>query len=317
MGAGRDGPQEQKFSGSNSHSPRFKYQNLFSPFTARSKEGTLTYPKTAIISDLHGNTPALQVAIEHALSEGVERFVCLGDVVGYGAHPRECLDVAMRLCVPKPTPFEFERPHGGEGELAPGLCLQGNHEFALLHSAEDFNPRARAAIDWTREQFNEVEDEDDRARYWEFLSGLAPKASDGVAMFAHGSPRDPVREYMLPRDIHDADKLRENFEEMDAGVCFVGHSHVPAVYYEDRRFFQPQGTQGPYDLGDLERARAIVNVGSIGQPRDRDPRLCYVIFTGTALTFVRLEYDVAQTQADIRAIPALPDELAERLSAGR
>jgi diadenosine tetraphosphatase ApaH/serine/threonine PP2A family protein phosphatase len=104
---------------------------------------------------------------------------------------------------------------------------------------------------------------------------------------------------------------------MQRPVCFVGHSHVPAVYYEDRRFFRPRGTEGPYRLGASESLKVLINVGSVGQPRDGDPRLSYVLFDGSNVTFVRLDYDIAGAQADIRAVPALPDTLAQRLEAGR
>jgi diadenosine tetraphosphatase ApaH/serine/threonine PP2A family protein phosphatase len=166
------------------------------------------------------------------------------------------------------------------------------------------------------------------------MANLAPAAHDGVAMFAHGSPRDPVREYMLPRDITDEPKMRANWECMREPICFVGHSHVPAVYFEDavppgftaamgvrgvidRRLFRPRDTEGPYDLEPADGRRAIVNVGSIGQPRDGDNRLSYVLFDGRAVTFVRLEYDFERAMADIRAVPELPDYLADRLRVGR
>ena len=271
----------------------------------------MTYPLTAILSDLHGNEPALETALADARRRGVRRFVCLGDVIGYGARPRHNLDWIMRLCVPAPdAPEEF-------GNLEPGLCLQGNHEYALLNSAEDFNSRARAAIEWTREELNRDEDKERRYAYWDFLAALAPSAQDGVAMFAHGSPRDPVREYMLPRDITDDAKMRANWECMRAPVCFVGHSHVPAVYFEDRRLFRPKGSEGPYDLDTSSRLRAIVNVGSVGQPRDGDNRLSYVLFDGRAITFVRLEYDIQRAVEAIELVSALPDYLAERLKVGR
>jgi predicted phosphodiesterase len=271
----------------------------------------MSYPLTAIISDLHGNEPALETALADARTRGARRYVCLGDVIGYGARPRHNLDWVMRLCVPAPdAPSEF-------GDLEPGLCLQGNHEYALLNSAEDFNSRARAAIDWTREELNRGDDKERRYAYWDFLAALAPEAHDELAMFAHGSPRDPVREYMLPRDIMDDSKMRANWERMQAPVCFVGHSHVPAVYYEDRRLFRPQGTQGPFQLGASKSLRAIVNVGSVGQPRDGDNRLSYVMFDGQAVTFVRLEYDIERAMTDIGAVPALPSYLAERLKVGR
>lgn len=275
----------------------------------------MTYPVTAILSDLHGNRPAVDVALADAFERGARRIVCLGDVVGYGADPRYALQRIMRLVAARPLESD-----GAPGDLVPGLCLQGNHEFGLLHSAEDFNPKARAAIDWTREELNRCETREESYAMWDFLSELEPVANDGTAMFAHGSPRDPVREYLLPRDITDVAKMRALFDAMTAPICFVGHSHVPAVFYEDRRLYRPTGTEGPYDLGDLDGApgsRAILNVGSVGQPRDGDPRLSYVLFDGRHVTFVRLEYEVERAVASIRAVPELPEHLAARLLVGR
>lgn len=272
----------------------------------------MAYPLTAIISDLHGNRPALEVTLADARARGAERYVCLGDVVGYGAAPRECLDVVMTLCVPEAVDPE---DNGSQGALEDGLCLLGNHEQALLYHAEDFNPKARAAIDWTREELNRDPEKGDT--YWDFIGELEPKCSDGTVMFAHGSPRDPVREYMLPRDIADPEKMAANFALMDRPVCFVGHSHVPAIYYDDGRLFRPHGTEGPYDLGDLEAQRCIVNVGSVGQPRDGDNRLAYVMFDGSSVTFVRLEYPWEAAAEAIRAVPELPDFLADRLAVGK
>jgi diadenosine tetraphosphatase ApaH/serine/threonine PP2A family protein phosphatase len=269
------------------------------------------YPLTALISDLHGNVPALELAIEDARERGARRFVCLGDVVGYGARPRACLDIVMELCVPG-----AKAPAGG-GALEDGVCLRGNHEDALLNSAEDFNPKARAAIEWTRDEINRAEPRDRAFAYWDFLSELMATECDEVAMFAHGSPREPVREYILPRDMMDRGKMRANFQAMTREVCFIGHSHVPAVYYEDERLYQPTQTEGPYALGLGEGKRAIVNVGSVGQPRDADPRLSYALFDGRSLWFVRLEYDHECAADEIRAVPELPDYLADRLAVGR
>jgi len=268
------------------------------------------YPLTAILSDLHGNAPALEVALADARRRGVRRYVCLGDVVGYGADVHHNLDWVMRLCVERPD------PPPGFGALEPGLCLQGNHEQALLNgSAEDFNAPARQAIEWTRGALNDDEDRERRYATWDFLGELRPSADDGVAMFAHGSPRDPVREYMLPRDIENEDKMRENFAAMSSATCFVGHSHVPCIYYEDGRLVPPNGAERPYDVG-TPATRAIVNVGSIGQPRDGDNRLSYALFDGRRVTFVRRPYDIDAAASAIRAA-GLPEFLANRLAVGR
>lgn len=274
----------------------------------------MSYPLTAILSDLHANVPAIETALADARARGAERFVCLGDMVGYGADPCFALDWVMRLCVPGAT--DPLRP-AHLPPLVDGICLRGNHEDALLESAADFNPKAKAAIEWTREEL--LSKSGEGHEYFDFIDGLRPSntISDPVAMFAHGSPRDPVREYMLPRDVTNPDKMAQNFAAMTRDVCFVGHSHVPAIYYQDGRLFRPQGTEGPYALGAGPKNRAIVNVGSVGQPRDGDPRLSYAMFDGTTITFVRLDYDHAAAAAAIRAVPALPEYLAERLALGR
>lgn len=263
---------------------------------------------TAIISDLHGNVPALEAMVADAREQGAQRFVCLGDMVGYGASPRYALDLALRLC-------GAGARHEDGTPLQDGLCLKGNHEEALLSSAEDFNPKARAAIEWTRGEL--LTDEERADAYWDFIGGLPASDQDDRAMYAHGSPSDPVREYLLPRDVKDTEKMARNFAAMTRTVCFVGHSHVPGIYYEDQRYFLPRGSAGPYELGDHTDCKVIVNVGSVGQPRDGDPRLSYVLFDGEAITFRRVEYDIDRAADAIRAVDDLPDFLAERLGAGR
>ncbi len=266
----------------------------------------VAYPLTAILSDLHGNLQALEVALEDASRKGVRRLVCLGDVVGYGARPVECLERVRAWTDPGAV--------DGKGvALEPGVCLLGNHEQALLEGGVDFNPRARAAIDWTREHL--WSDRESGRAWFDWLGSLRPEAVDEAAHFAHGSPRDPVREYVTPRDARDAPKLAALFAAMRRDVCFVGHSHIPGVYFEDGRLHRPRGSEGPFRLRD-GGPRALVNVGSVGQPRDRDVRLSYALFDGEHLTFVRLEYDVRAAQQDILAIPELPTSLAERLSEG-
>ena len=270
----------------------------------------MSYPKTAIISDLHSNVPAVETALRDALERGVERFVCLGDVIGYGAEPRPCLELVMRICGEEAKhPFE-------DTPLQPGLCLLGNHEQALLETPVDFNPKARQAIEWTREEIGNC-DREDKLRYWDFLGELEPTRCDEVAQYAHGSPRRPVHEYMIPRDSINTEKMRANFDAMQRDLCFVGHSHIPAIYYDDGRLFRPSGTEGPYELATETSSKAIINVGSVGQPRDGDTRLSYVIFDGRCITFVRLEYSHEDAAERIRAVNELPDYLADRLAVGR
>ena len=268
---------------------------------------------TALISDLHSNWPALEAAVDDARERGAQRFVCLGDVIGYGAAPCACLDEVMKLC----------GEQASFGGLEPGVCLQGNHEAALLDGAPDFNANARRAIDWTRDAINAAEGNRQRSYdYWDFIGALEPMVVEGRSIYAHGSPRDPVREYLMPRDARDPDKLAALFAAMteiapEARVCFVGHSHVPGIFYEDGRYYRPKGIEGPYQLLDTDAERAIVNVGSVGQPRDGDTRLSYALWDGSELTFVRKDYDVELAQAAIRSVEELPEYLADRLGKGR
>lgn len=268
----------------------------------------MSYPLTAIISDLHGNVPALRAMLADVRAQGARRFVCLGDMVGYGASPRFALDLVMQLC--------GDDPKDDEGNpLEPGICLKGNHEDALISSAVDFNPKARAAIEWTRDEISsDVERCDD---YWEFIAERSASACDERAMFAHGTPRDPAREYLMPRDLKDQAKMRALFAAMERSLCFVGHSHIPGIYYEDGRYFLPRGSAGPYAIEDRPDCRVLINVGSVGQPRDGDARLCYVLFDGESITFRRVEYAIEEAQESIRAVPELPEFLAERLAFGR
>ena len=150
---------------------------------------------------------------------------------------------------------------------------------------------------------------------WNYLGGMQETHREGDLLLVHGSPRDPVRDYMIPKDAGDEDKMKDVFARMnDARLCFVGHSHVPGVYPESGGYLQPEAVDGLYPVG---QGRAVVNVGSVGQPRDGDPRASFATFDGERVAFHRLPYDHEQTMAKIRAIPELPDYLADRLAKGR
>ena len=247
----------------------------------------------AFLSDIHGNLSALEAVLAEMGRLRVSRILCLGDVVGYGPSPRECIQRAMGF----------------------DLCLRGNHEAALLFAPEDFNPHARAALDWTRDRLNASEfPREMNHALWRWLDGLPESHRTKDALLVHGSPRDPVREYMLPQDVRDAAKMKEVFALVDRPLCMVGHSHLPGVFTEDRRFLSPAEVGGAWRPED---GKAVVNVGSVGQPRDGDPRACFVTWDGETVRFHRVEYDVQDTVERILRTGVLPKILAFRLAEGR
>ena len=150
---------------------------------------------------------------------------------------------------------------------------------------------------------------------WGYLGEMQETRQEDELLLVHGSPRDPVRDYMVPHDGGDSEKMGECFAKMGgARLCFVGHSHVPGVYPEGGGYLSPDTLQNVYPVGD---ERVLVNIGSVGQPRDGDPRASFVTYDGEAVAFHRVPYDHESTAAKIRAIPELPDYLADRLAKGR
>ena len=249
--------------------------------------------KRAIISDIHGNLEALETVLGHIDGQNVEEIVCLGDIIGYGPNPCECLDLVIKSCK---------------------FCLLGNHDQAALFDPEGFNSGAERAIFWTREQLEKPGGEriaiDAR---WDFLGGLPRINRDGEWLYVHGSARNPVNEYVFPEDIYNQKKMDKLFSLVPHG-CFQGHTHVPGVFTETRNFLSPEETEYVYAIDDK---KFMVNVGSVGQPRDGDPRSCYVIQEDAKLEFHRVEYDCDGTAAKIYDIPDLDNFLGDRIKQGR
>jgi len=257
---------------------------------------------TAIISDIHGNAVALKAVLEDIKAKGLERIVCLGDIIGYGPEPLECVDLVAEHCE---------------------WSLLGNHDFGVLYEPTNFNPAAESAAFWTRSAFDNEEDDEARARRYEFLGRLRVRVSEtfnGAAkpvLAVHGSPRRPINEYIFPDDVINAtDKMRTIFEHVDS-LCIVGHTHVPGVFTDEPDFYPPDeiGENNTYKFQDDERA--IINVGSVGQPRDHNPRASYAVIYDDRLEFFRVDYDIEETARKIKAIPELNDWLADRLFEGR
>jgi predicted phosphodiesterase len=247
---------------------------------------------TAVVSDLHGNLAAAEAVFSDIRRRMIKDIVCLGDMIGYGPNPREVLDLC-RDC---------------------RFVLMGNHEEAVMFYGEDFNEKARKALEWTKEQLNSTKyDRTENYELWNFLGCLEESHTDNQMMYVHGSPRVPTKEYMVPADIRNKEKMKEIFDLIPS-LCFVGHSHIPGVYTDTFRFYSPERLGGTYSHNG---GKALINVGSVGQPRDGDPRSSYVTTDGTTVRFHRLEYDVEETVKRIYATPGLPNYLADRLLVGR
>lgn len=241
--------------------------------------------KYAIISDIHGNLAALQQVHQHIEQQGYDRIVCLGDIVGYGPFPNECCNVVQDIA---------------------DVTIIGNHDHAALGltATSYFNKYAAAAIQWTADELN------DSSRL--FLQGLPFQAEENNLLFVHASPVEP-KEWNYVLSLYDA---IDNFRAFSQHLCFIGHSHVPAIYsYEDGEF---PTNEPPDRLQVLDVFRYIINVGSVGQPRDRNPHACYGMYDSEARTFTlhRVDYDIAATQTAMRE-RGLPDFLIDRLQLGR
>jgi diadenosine tetraphosphatase ApaH/serine/threonine PP2A family protein phosphatase len=250
----------------------------------------------AVLSDVHANLEALQAVLADAARQGAEAVYCLGDVVGYGPDPRACLDLAMTW----------------------RAVLLGNHDQAALTGPDGFNPAAERAARWTRDQLAAEPDRQARERRLGFLAGLPWRLAEGDFLFVHGSARNPLREYVFPADCLDPRKMDRVFAQVGR-YCFQGHTHLPGVFTEEG----PGGPalfRGPAALGHRYRlggAKALVNVGSVGQPRDGDWRACYALLEGDTVLFRRVEYDVEATVRKVRDSGGLGPRLGERLREGR
>ena len=247
----------------------------------------------AIISDLHSNIEALGAVMDDMSAFDVDSICCLGDAIGYGPNPREVLAIAKDC----------------------RFILMGNHEEGLLHFAADFNPRARAALEWTKEQLNDPGlAKDEIYGYWTMLDGLSKLERSEDAMYVHGSLRNETKDYVMPEDIADQVKMSEIFGLMDRRICFFGHTHIPGVWSEEGKYIRPSEVDHEYVV---PSQKVVINVGSVGQPRDGDNRACYVLVDGDRIIFRRVEYDFKSTMRKIMRVEMLSDTLAARLKVGR
>jgi predicted phosphodiesterase len=252
--------------------------------------------KIALISDLHSNREALEAVGQHIERQGIERIFCLGDVVGYAAEPEFCID------------FVRERAE---------ICLMGNHDEAVLHDASDFNAHARGAIEFTKKRMKPAwySGAEKKAR-WNWLASLPLKHRLGRFLFVHGSPRDPVREYVLSTDgFLNPDKLAGIFKSFES-VALGGHTHHPGMHDETMRFSGLDGAEC-LSMEIPSKGKSFINVGSVGQPRDGDNRACYAVLEEDVITWHRVAYDFTATMKKIMDTGSLSKILASRLQIGK
>lgn len=239
--------------------------------------------RIAVLSDIHGNLEALEAVLAEVDRLGVDQLCSLGDIVGYGPSPAACIEIVRRRAA---------------------VSLMGNHDAAVagLTSLEDFNEFARSAVNWTAACLEDGQ--------IEYLGALPYTHRAPDLLLVHASPIEPERWHY----IHGMVDIEEHFAAFAERLCFVGHSHRPGV-------FAIRADRGAVRRGESESLRPglryLVNAGSVGQPRDRDPRASYVIYDAAneCVEVRRVSYPVERTQERMRAA-GIPDFLVDRLGAG-
>ncbi len=256
----------------------------------------------AVISDIHSNLEALTTVLADIEKRGIETIYCLGDVLGYGPNPKECLDLII----------EKTR-----------WCVLGNHDYATLYEPTNFNYGAEQASFWTRFSLEAEQETNDRNNRWQFLGQLAMRqtlntklgTNTAILDFVHASPRKPINEYIFPDDVYTNPLKVSLLFERVKHICFVGHTHLPGLFLDEPDFYLPDELDDVYPI--VASEKAIINIGSVGQPRDKDNRTSYVYVDENEVRFVRLEYDFETTAEKIMAIEELDNFQAERLRDGR
>ena len=249
--------------------------------------------QVAVFSDIHANLPAFEAILRDSDEVGVEERWCLGDVVGYGTGPDLCIELARERC---------------------DVCLVGNHDLAVLGELDTstFSAAAAAAVEWTADNTSK--------RNLDFLAGLSPSDTSREAALYHASPRDPVWEYVLWPD-----QAADCLAVQDKRVSFVGHSHV-ALFFSaaepgagGESAAEARGWQaGAGTRLEIDEGRWLINPGSVGQPRDGDPRAAWLELDTDSweATYHRVGYDIERAAGAIEKA-GLPDHLARRLFQGR
>ena len=210
--------------------------------------------RRALISDIHGNLEALDAVLTDLARQRINEIFCLGDLVGYGPNPCECIDRVMANC---------------------RVTLLGNQDQSVMSDLICAKCRTGRAAAWTWAQLNAIDDQGRNEVRKAFLSHLPRIYEIGPYQFVHGSPRNPLNEYVFPEDIYNHRKMERLFAGV-AHYCFQGHTHIPGIITRSFEYLAPDDINDEYQLGE---EKLMINVGSVGQPRDGDPRACYLILS--------------------------------------
>ncbi len=280
----------------------------------------------ALISDIHANLEALCNVFKDIEKHSVDDIICLGDIVGYGSDPKECVDLVMSKT---------------------DKALMGNHDYALINGPEGFNPIAAEIIQITQELMKpeKLDKSNDNCNFepkyykcphggncakcmimehtkdaqWDFEKQLAETIRDRNFLYVHGSPLKPIHEYVLPDKyprFWDPERLKLMFDKIDH-IAFCGHSHIPCAITSEFRSIYPENCD--YQLSLDKNKKYIINIGSVGQPRDRDNRSCYLLFDEErySVEWRRVSYDIEAAMKKIEEMCGKDNWCSVRLMLGR
>jgi len=243
--------------------------------------------RIAIISDIHGNLEALKAVFDDIRTQNIDEVICLGDIVGYCTNPNECLDMVKENCP---------------------VILMGNHDAAAVGtlSTRHFNIHAKIAIEWTTNNL--------KSNSLEYLKNLPLRNQQNGNTYVHSTPYEPGMWYYIT----SLEEAAFNFQFFETKFCFIGHTHIPIIIVLDKEkeLYVHQDTQ--IDFRNLDDCRFLINVGSVGQPRDRNPQSCYGVLDLDQKIFShrRVAYDVKKCQSKMRKLK-MPEFLIMRLEDGR
>lgn len=241
--------------------------------------------KAAIISDIHSNLEALQAVIKDIKKRRIKNIFCLGDLVGYGANPNECIELCFKEA---------------------DVIIAGNHDWATIDKTDlsNFNKVAAAAVQWTKKHISQ-----ENLKIIQQLP-LTHKIDD--LFLVHSTPVHPEEWHYL----FSLEEFQKAFDYFDAQICFIGHSHIPDAVFQDTNGYTDFVRENPFPI--IKKRKFIINAGSLGQPRDLDPRASYVIYDGNrnSIDFIRIEYNIPLASQKI-IDAGLPEVLAERLLVGK